>query len=65
MKTGVRIQRQGKVKEVGSVAVPINVDSRMAPIQAQIPLGLKAAAEALEAEVTDLTGMRYSCGSLM
>jgi len=34
--------------------------SRVALIQALIPLGLKVVAEALEAEVTDLAGERYS-----
>ena len=33
---------------------------RVALIHALIPLGLKAVAEALEAEVTDLAGERYS-----
>lgn len=33
---------------------------RVALIQALIPLGLKAVAEALEAEVTNLAGERYS-----
>jgi len=30
MRTGVQIQRQGKVKEVGPVTVPTDVDSRVA-----------------------------------
>ena len=33
---------------------------RVALIQVLIPLGLKAVAEALEAEVTDLAGERYN-----
>jgi len=48
------------VKEVGPVAVPIDVDSRVALIHALIPLGLNAVAEALEAEMTALAGERYS-----
>ncbi len=38
MRTGVRIQREGKVKEVGLVATPTDVDSCVALIQALIPL---------------------------
>jgi hypothetical protein len=45
---------------VWPVAVPIDVDSRVALIHALIPLGLNAVAEALEAEMTALTGERYS-----
>ena len=60
MRTGVRIQRQGKVKEVGPVAVPTDVDSRVALIKALIPLRLEAVAEALEAEVIGLGGEQYS-----
>ena len=64
MKRVVRIQRQGKVKDVGPVAlatVPAaqDVDSTVALIQALIPLGLKAVGEALAAEVIALAGERY------
>lgn len=64
MKRVVRIQRQGKVKDVAPVAlatVPAaqDVDSTVALIQALIPLGLKAVGEALEAEVITLAGERY------
>ena len=65
MKSVVRIQRQGKMKDVGPIAlatVPAaqDVDSTVALIQALIPLGLAAVAEALAAEVTALAGARYS-----
>lgn len=65
MKSVVRIQRQGKVKLAGPgalAAVPggADVDSRVALIQALIPLGLEAVADALEAEVVALAGARYS-----
>ena len=64
MKRVVRIQRQGKVKDVDPVAlatVPAaqDVDSTVALIQALIPLGLKAVGEALEAEVIALAGEWY------
>jgi len=57
MKSVVRTQGQGKVKDVGlrglaTLPVPESVDSTVALIQALIPLGLNAVAEALEAEVT-------------
>ncbi len=42
MRTGVRIQRQGKVNEVGPAVVPTDVDRRVALIQALIPLRLQA-----------------------
>ena len=59
MKRVFRIQGQGKVKDVGLrglAAVPTaeDVDSTVALIQELIPLGLRAVAEALEAEVVAL-----------
>jgi hypothetical protein len=65
MKKVFRIQRQGKVKDVdlrGLASVPAveDVDSKVAFIQALIPLGLEAVAEALKAEVTALAGEWYS-----
>ena len=64
MKSVVRIQGQGKVKDVGlrglaTLPVPESVDTTVALIQALIPLGLTAVAEALKAEVTALAGERY------
>ncbi len=64
MKRVFRIQRQGKVKDVGlrglaSVPAVQDVDSKVALIQELIPLGLEAVAEALEAEVTALAGEWY------
>ena len=64
MKSVVRIQQQGKMKDVGQGAqatgpVAQDVDSTVALIQALIPLGLKAVGEALEAEVIALAGDRY------
>ena len=65
MKSVVRIQGQGKVKDVGlrglpTLPVPESVDTTVALIQALIPLGLTAVAEALTAEVVALAGERYS-----
>lgn len=65
MKSVVRIQGQGKVKDVGlralaTVPAAESVDSTVALIQALIPLGLTAVAEALTAEVVALAGERYS-----
>jgi hypothetical protein len=64
MKRVFRIQRHGKVKDVGRrglAAVPgaESVDSAVALIQALIPVGLEAVREALQAEVTALAGERY------
>ena len=65
MKSVMRIQRQGKVKEVNPEVLATmpdarEVDSTVALIQALIPLGLQAVGEALDAEVTALAGARYS-----
>ena len=65
MKSVVRIQGQGKLKDVGlrgltTVPAGDSVDSTVALIQALIPLGLTAVAEALKAEVVALAGERYS-----
>ncbi len=65
MKSVVWIQGHGKVKGVGlrglaSVPTVDGVDSTVALIQALIPLGLTAVAEALKAEVVALAGERYS-----
>ena len=64
MKSVVRIQGQGKVKDVGlrglaTVPTAESVDSTVALIQDLIPLGLKAVAEALKDEVTALAGEWY------
>jgi len=64
MKKVIRIGRQGKVKDVlGAPSVPgappEEIDSKVALIQALIPLGLQAVAETLEAEVVALAGARY------
>lgn len=64
MKRVVRIQGQGKVKEVGlrglsAVPAAESVDAKVALIQELIPLGLEAVAEALEAEVIALAGEWY------
>jgi len=66
MKRVVRIQGQGKVKEVGlrelsAVPAAESVDAKVALIQELIPLGLEAVAEALEAEVIALAG---ECGTV-
>ena len=59
MKSVVRIQGQGKLKDVGlrglaTVPAAESVDSTVALIQALIPVGLKAVAKALADEVTRL-----------
>jgi len=63
MKRVMRIQGQGKVKDVGLKALatmPVfeELDAKIALIQALIPLG-QAVAETLTAEVTALTGEWY------
>jgi putative transposase len=65
MKRIMRVRAQGKVKEVGRRAlahVPAaeHLDSQVALIQALIPLGLQAVADALEKEVVAWAGPRYS-----
>ena len=63
MKSVVQIQRQGKVKDVSAptaAGLPTEeIETTVALIQALIPLGLQAVAEALEAEVVALAGARY------
>ena len=64
MKRVLRIEGQGKVKDVGlrelaTMPAAENVDSKVALIQALIPHGLKAVAEALKDEVIALAGERY------
>jgi putative transposase len=59
-----RMREQGKMKEVGrrtlaTVPGTEQIESQVALIQALIPLGLQAVAEALEAEVIALAGARY------
>jgi hypothetical protein len=60
----MRIQAQGKVKDVGlqelaTMPALEELDAKIALIQALIPLGLQAVAETLTAEVTALTGEWY------
>ena len=64
MQRVARIREQGKVKEVGrrtmaTVPGTESIESKVALIQARIPLGLQAVAEALEEEVGALAGERY------
>jgi transposase-like protein len=64
MKSVVQIQRQGKVKDVRASAAASGlpteeIETKVALIQALIPLGLQAVGEALDAEVTALAGTRY------
>jgi putative transposase len=64
MRRVFRIREQGKVKEVGRRAVATvpgsdQLASKVALIQALIPLGLQAVAEVLEEEVIALAGERY------
>jgi len=63
MRRVIRIQRQGKVKNVSQSAwatglASETLDPKVALIQALIPLGLQAVAETLEAEVVALAGAR-------
>ena len=63
MKSVVQIPRQGKVKHVRVPAADgwrtEEIESKVALIQALIPVGLHAVGEALEAEVVALAGARY------
>jgi transposase-like protein len=64
MKRVFRMREQGKVKEVGRRALATvpgteSIESKVALIQALIPLGLQAVAEVLEEEVIALAGERY------
>ena len=64
MKRVVRIQGQDKMKDVGRRELATHpeiadVSTTVALIQALIPLGLRAAAEALVAEVTRLAGPKH------
>lgn len=63
MKSVVQIQRQGKVNDVTASAAAgwpaEEIETKVALIQALIPLGLHAVGEALEAEVVALAGARY------
>jgi len=65
MKRVFQMREQGKLKEVGRRAVATvpgteRIESQVALIQALIPLGLQAVAEALAEEVVALAGTRYS-----
>ena len=65
MKRVFRIQDKGKVKEIGLRGLAdhpegADVNTTVALIQALIPLGLRAAGEALAAEVTRLAGPKHS-----
>lgn len=65
MKRVFRLQGKGKVKDVGLRGLAAHpevesVDTKVALIQALIPLGLQAAGEALQAEITRLAGPRHS-----
>jgi len=62
MKSVFRISRKGKVKPIplSHLSAPEDLDGKLALIQALIPLGLLAVAEALNQEVDRLAGERYS-----
>ena len=62
MKRVFRISRKGKVKPIvlSHLSVPQDLDAKLAFIQALIPVGLLAVAEALKQEVATLAGERYS-----
>lgn len=62
MSTVLRIGAQGKGQTVHQTALPggEDLDTRIALIQALIPLGLQAVAEVLQQEVATLAGPRYA-----
>ncbi len=62
MKRVFRTRRKGKVKPIvlSTLQAPEDWDAKVALIQALIPLGLLAVAEALKEEVLALAGERYS-----
>ena len=62
MKRVFRVARKGKVKPIAlsTLRAPEDLDAKLALIQALIPLGLLAVAEALQQEVVALAGERYS-----
>ena len=66
MRTMVRIAGKCKGKSKGQASRPeasgklLGLDSRVELIQASIPLGLEAANDLLQQEVTALVGERYS-----
>ena len=65
MKRVFQMREQGKIKEVGRRALATvpgieRIESKVALIQALIPLGLQAVAEVLAEEVVALAGTRYS-----
>src|SRR3990170_4032847 len=64
MSTVLRIGTQGKGQTVNGTALPggDNLDSRIALIQALIPLGLQAVEDVLRREVQTLAGPRYARG---
>ena len=62
MKRVFPVSRKGKVKPIAlsTLSAPEDLDTKLALIQALIPLGLLAVAEALKQEVAALAGERYS-----
>ena len=62
MKRVFRVSKKGKAKPIilSTLSVPEDLDTKLALIQALIPLGLLAVAEALKQEVLSLAGERYS-----
>jgi putative transposase len=59
MKTVSQIGLKGKTEVRREVSETDTLDSRVALIQALIPMGLMAVEELLQAEVTELAGQRY------
>ncbi len=62
MKRIFRVSKKGKVKPIilSALSAPEDLDTKLALLQALIPLGLLAVAEALKQEVVSLAGERYS-----
>jgi len=61
MKRVFRVSKKGKVKPIvlSTLQTPEDLDAKLALIQALIPVGLLAVAEALKREVIALAGGRY------
>jgi len=64
MSTVLRLNGQGKAPTVHQPILPADdqLDTRIAVIQALIPLGLQAVEEVLQQEVAALAGPRYARG---
>lgn len=64
IKKGTRIKEKAE-ESIGAIERDFERESRLAMIQALIPLGLKAVEDELQQEVLSLVGPRYSRGGLI